>query len=504
MADLNELKIAVWQREVREDSPRRSRVELANAVSRANSMGADCLITYTFDWDDEQCIIPCNGATAEYGTWAMTLHTDAGDYDIGMGCPPYNCDLSIKFADDNWVRSSKPKSPQSIEIPSIEVGYVGMRNAGHSVKCYDGGTTVFDAQGNALSVFRDDFEDEFRIVSLKEPGTVAEPCENKLLRALSTTIRRFDRQVLGGSLNWIIGLSGGLDSSTVAALLVQAIGKDRVLGYSLPTGFNSKATKDNAANLAANLGIAFRQAPIEDIVVATDGALAHSGYGIDAMSGLVLENVQARIRGHLLCTFAAVEKGVVVNNGNFVESSLGYSTLYGDSVGALAPIADLAKTDLFDLARQLNDSFGPAVIPENLLPTVTEDSLLWETMPSAELSSGQRDPMKWFYHDWLVRKLSIGGDDAVLDVVSAYADDKLESQGMLRWIEYYGLDKPEAFFEDIEWVLRQMRSAAFKRIQSAPSILVISPNSPFGDAEIQRRWEPDDRYTELKEDILNR
>ena len=112
---------------------------------------------------------------------------------------------------------------------------------------------------------------------------------------------------------------------------------------------NSAATKNNARQLAEALAIEYHEGSILPLVNATKDTLA--AYGYDQVEGLTLENIQARLRGHLLSSFASLHGGVVVNNGNKVENALGYCTMYGDAIGALGILGDLTKVQLFDLAR---------------------------------------------------------------------------------------------------------------------------------------------------------
>jgi NAD+ synthase (glutamine-hydrolysing) len=235
--------------------------------------------------------------------------------------------------------------------------------------------------------------------------------------------------------------------------------------------------------------------------VALGNTAVQYGYAPDALSGLVLENAQARTRAQLLSTFAALEGGVVVNNGNRVECAFGYATLYGDAIGALCPIADLTKVQLFDVARALNAGFGFEVVPANLLPVETPDGYQWATMPSAELASGQVDPMKWFYHDWLVSELQGDFapsqrtlDEAACNVMERYLDDRLESAGVGKWVRYYGLDDPKAFADDLEWALACMRAATFKGVQAPPKIVIASPATIACDGVSQVAPEPSSRY----------
>lgn len=289
-------------------------------------------------------------------------------------------------------------------------------------------------------------------------------------------LKAFDQQVLGGKMPWIIGLSGGLDSSVNAALITMAFGADRVYAYNLATTHNSKATKQNAQQLADALGIFLNNGAITQLVDATRDVLCNEyGYDETKWPSLVMENIQARIRGHLLSSFAAIHGGVVVNNGNKVEVALGYCTLYGDAIGVLSPIGDCTKKDLFDLSKQINECMGKEVIPTNLLPVVS-DTIEWETPPSAELKADQLDPMKWFYHDLLLDDLLAGLDPC--DFLRAYQTKELFKGKYGFWLKLYGLDQPKEFVKDFCWFTSTLRRNAFKQLQTPP-ILSLS-SKPFG------------------------
>ena len=121
----------------------------------------------------------------------------------------------------------------------------------------------------------------------------------------------------------------------------------------------------------------------------------------------------------------------------------------------------------------------------------------------AELADGQRDPMKWFYHDWLVTQLLdvTAGDPC--PIMQGYLDERLASTPIAKWLEFYSLaNDPAAFMVDLEWVTRSMRTAAFKRIQAPPAIRIASPASVASSSEWQGTLEPSERYLELKAQIL--
>ena len=298
--------------------------------------------------------------------------------------------------------------------------------------------------------------------------------------AIVTGLRHLDH-VRGHDNRYLIGVSGGIDSSVVACMLRIAFGPERVFAVNMPTRFNAGVTRENARALCAALDVDHLSCPIEDLY----RALAARIRGVEFTRGsgdytrLVDENLQARIRGSDMLAGIAAKFGLVfTNNGNKTEVALGYATLYGDVNGAVAPIADLWKTQVFALARHLNEAvFGREVIPRNLIDG--------DTVPSAELSDAQDvtrglgDPIKYGYHDALLRQM-IEYRRHPLDILEWYgAGELLERIGWEdeeRFRAYF--PEPRAFVEDLEWLERQVRVSCFKRIQ-APPIVVLSKRA-FG------------------------
>jgi NAD+ synthase (glutamine-hydrolysing) len=177
----------------------------------------------------------------------------------------------------------------------------------------------------------------------------------------------------------VVGLSGGIDSALTAALAVEALGPGRVHGVSMPSRYSSEGTRGDARRLAESLGIDFREIAIEPVVEAFTGALASSFEGRDP--DLAEENLQARIRGTLLMALSNKFGWLVIATGNKSELSVGYSTLYGDLAGGFALIKDVYKTDVFRLAKWLNERGGRELIPASII----------ERAPSAELRADQLD-----------------------------------------------------------------------------------------------------------------
>jgi NAD+ synthase (glutamine-hydrolysing) len=231
----------------------------------------------------------------------------------------------------------------------------------------------------------------------------------------------------------ILGLSGGIDSALVAALACDALGADRVHGVSLPSKYSSGHSKDDAADLADRTGLHFRTVPIERMVDAFMSSLH--------LTGLAEENLQARVRGTTLMALSNQEGHLVLTTGNKSELAVGYSTLYGDSVGGFAPIKDVPKTLVWDLARWRNASAEA----NGAVPPIPPSSI--DKPPSAELRPDQRDS------DSLP-------DYGELDqVLAAYVDADRGASDLVRT----GFDS-----ELVDRILRLTDLAEYKRRQYPP------------------------------------
>src|SRR6266513_2653333 len=177
----------------------------------------------------------------------------------------------------------------------------------------------------------------------------------------------------------VVGVSGGIDSAVTAALATEALGADRVHCVSMPSRYSSEATRADARRLAESLGCSFQEIPIDSIVDAFDAALAEAFSG--RQPDLTEENIQARARGVLLMALSNKFGWMLVATGNKSELSVGYATLYGDMAGGFALLKDVYKTDVFYLARYLNERAGNELIPQSII----------DRAPSAELRDDQLD-----------------------------------------------------------------------------------------------------------------
>ncbi|MFD8807579.1 NAD+ synthase [Streptomyces sp. NPDC059597] len=209
------------------------------------------------------------------------------------------------------------------------------------------------------------------------PGGHAEHLDDdaEVYGALVTGLRAY--VVKNGFRSVLIGLSGGIDSALVAAIACDAIGAENVYGISMPSKYSSEHSRGDAAELARRTGLNFRTVSIEPMFDAYMGALG--------LSGLAEENLQSRLRGTLLMAVSNQEGHIVLAPGNKSELAVGYSTLYGDSVGAYGPIKDVYKTSVFQLARWRNK----VAEERGQTPPIPENSI--SKPPSAELRPDQVD-----------------------------------------------------------------------------------------------------------------
>jgi NAD+ synthase (glutamine-hydrolysing) len=238
---------------------------------------------------------------------------------------------------------------------------------------FDGHSVVLAADGEVLAR-APGFEEHLLVVDLGARGEVVpfEPELEQMRRALGLALRDYVRK--NGFDDVVLGLSGGIDSAVVATLAAEALGAEHVHCVSMPSRYSSEGTQSDARRLAGNLGCGFRELPIEDIV----GEFHDVHVGT---SGLAAENLQARVRGMILMSLSNEHGWLVLATGNKSELSVGYSTLYGDLAGGFALIKDVYKTDVFRLARHVNERAGRELIPASII----------ERAPSAELRSDQLD-----------------------------------------------------------------------------------------------------------------
>ena len=213
----------------------------------------------------------------------------------------------------------------------------------------------------------------------KATGTVAPFVDELEQMRLALELGLHDYVDKNGFSDVVVGASGGIDSAVTAALAAEALGAERVHCVSMPSRYSSEGTRTDAQRLAESLGTSFSELPIGSIVDAFDAALAGVFDGTER--DLTEENIQARARGVLLMALSNKFGWMLVATGNKSELSVGYATLYGDMAGGFALLKDVYKTDVFRLARYLNERAERELIPQTII----------DRAPSAELRDNQLD-----------------------------------------------------------------------------------------------------------------
>ncbi len=289
-------------------------------------------------------------------------------------------DLLINLSASPWHVDKKMQRSsilqevvQKINCPLVYVNSVG----GNDELIFDGSSVVLDSSANPTH-FSPSFESSCQIVDLEKTVPIEPLKDNELQcirQAIVLGLRDYTHK--SGFKKGLIGLSGGIDSALTAALAVEALGRDNVIGISLPSSISSDHSKDDARDLAENLGIEYHTLPIQKIVDSAESELAPLFAGMSP--DVTEENLQARSRGLLLMAVSNKLGALLLTTGNKSELAVGYCTLYGDMCGGLAVISDIPKTKVFALARHMN--LDGEIIP---LSTI-------EKPPSAELRPDQKD-----------------------------------------------------------------------------------------------------------------
>lgn len=334
-----------------------------------------------------------------------------------------------------------------VELLNAGLVYVN-RTGGEGPFLYAGGSLAMNAAGGVLMQLPY-FEHACGTVDMQLMDTVEDEkpeAVELVYKALVTGIRDYFRK--NGLYRAVLGLSGGIDSALVATLAVDALGAENVHGLLMPSQYSTDHSVKDAEDLAHNLGMSYDIVPIRPVFDAFRETLKPV-FG-DRAEDVTEENMQARVRGTLVMSYANKFGALALNTTNRSEAAMGYGTLYGDSCGSLAVIGDLYKTEVYQLSEWINrDGIR---IPQNTI----------DKAPSAELRPGQKDSDSLPDYDLL---------DAILNL---YLDESLCEDEIVD----EGYDR-----ETVQMVIRKVKQNEWKRLQFAPQ-LKVSPVS-FG---FDRRW----------------
>lgn len=403
---------------------------------------------------------------------------------------------------------------EKFHTPIVYVNNTGIQNNGKTIYTFDGSSTVYNHDGKIIASCQP-YEEALTYLSLSAAEiyptqTSLEPeATAAIYAALTYGIRRFLASIHMKKV--VIGISGGIDSAVAAALYTDILGPENVLLVNMPSKFNSTTTKDLSLQLAQNLGCNYTVMPIQEVVDYTIQQfestpienLQSKNYFQLSVSSFVAENIQARDRSaRILAGIAASFGGGFTCNANKTETSVGYSTLYGDQSGFLAALADLWKYQIYDLARYLNTQ----IFKREVIPQATID-----IVPSAELSAtqavdeGKGDPIKYPYHDYLFRSFIERWDKATpADILQWYKDGCLEETlGCKAGLIAKYFSSPAEFIADLErWWNLYAGMAVAKRIQAPPILAVSRRAYGFDHRESQTGPYYTHRYHCLKAELL--
>jgi NAD+ synthase (glutamine-hydrolysing) len=322
------------------------------------------------------------------------------------------------------------------KLPFVFVNQIG----GNDELVFDGGSMSFDRAGDPITLCRY-FEEQIETVETNNPGhpELYQPLDRieSVYQALTLGIRDYLKKC--GFRQAVIGLSGGIDSALTACLAVAALGKENVLGITMPSFYSSGGSVADSEMLARNLGIDFKVIPISPVYNAYLETFKEHFAGREP--DVTEENIQARIRGNILMAFSNKFGYLALSTGNKSEMAVGYCTLYGDMSGGLSVISDVPKTMVYELSRYINRN-------SELIPPAIIDKA-----PSAELRPNQRD------------------------------EDTLPPYPVLDQILYYYIEEGYSVEdliglnfdpETVKWVVRTVDRSEYKRKQAAPGLKVTS------------------------------
>lgn len=440
---------------------------------------------------------------------------------IDILCQNYNLDMLINisaspytFGKNNKRHRVFSKQAKDNNIPLIYVNNIGIQNNGKTIYTFDGSSTVYDTEGNIIACCKAYTEKNTYINLNTAQSYPALPVPqnddiSNIYQALCYGIKKFLKDIHMKKV--IIGISGGIDSAVASALYANIIGKENVTLINMPSKFNSETTKGLSSQLAHNLGCNYAVVPIQEVVDFTVNQFEQtevenlSTHDINhvKVSSFVKENIQARDRSaRILAGMAAAIGGGFTCNANKAETTVGYSTLYGDQSGFLAALADLWKYQVYDLARYLNkEIYKREVIPQGIIDIV----------PSAELSAeqdvdaGKGDPIKYPYHDFLFRSFVESWQKVTPeDILVWYSENTLEEHlGCEKGLVAKYFPTAKEFIADLErWWNLFTGMAVAKRIQAPPILAVSRRAYGFDHRESQNGAYYTRAYRQLKARLL--
>jgi len=347
---------------------------------------------------------------------------------------------SLAIDQDGEVLARAPQFEEALTLCTIDpraIAAARLRDTRHRVNVRRQRRTAAVAEPPVftLATLHTDPVNEPEVVSGELAPTLGPDAE--IYTALRTGLRDYVDK--NGFEHVVIALSGGVDSALAALIAADALGPERVTCVSMPSPYSSAGTRGDARAIAENLGVGFREIPIEQAMGAYEELLSGSFQGREP--DVAEENLQARIRGNVVMALSNKFGWLVIATGNKSELSVGYATLYGDMAGGFAVLKDVYKGQVYRLVRWRNDGEGRELVPASVL----------ERPPSAELRHGQRDDE------------SLPPYDLLDQILEGYIEEDLDAAELV----HRGLPAAE-----VERVIRMVDRAEYKRRQAPPGIKI--------------------------------
>ena len=455
------------------------------------------------------CLLCEDGWSDNYETAPMKLLEEYEDIDfyVNISSSPYTLGKNEKR---HRLFSAAAKTAGA---PLFYVNNVGLQNNGKTVYTFDGASAVYSSEGRCVAAapaykeglhYIDVAEIPSRpVVKREKTSEIAE-----IYAALSYGVKKFLQSIRMEKV--VVGASGFFNDTATTEIYTKVLGAENVLLVNMPSRFNSQTTKDLAHALAKNLGCYYAVFPIEESVQRTMEQIAKTPIELLktgerkelAVSPFLAENIQARDRSsRVLAALAAAFGGGFSCNANKAETTVGYSTLYGDQAGFLAALADLWKHQVYDLARYMNEH----IFQREVVPSATID-----IVPSAELSDAQNvdegkgDPLLYPYHDYLFRAFVERWEKATPeDILDWYVKGTLEQQiGCEKGLVKKHFHSSKEFIADLErWWNLFSGLAVAKRIQAPPILAVSRRAYGFDHREAQNGAYYTRAYRKMKEQL---
>jgi NAD+ synthetase len=387
----------------------------------------------------------CEDAWNDKNFWPRRLYTVDPVEDLVRQNPALHINLSSSpfWHDKRTVRREMLAAIATRDaIPVLMVNQVG----GNDSLVFDGSSFALNPRGELIAQAAS-FEEDLVVVDPFSAAPIPAPADDATeaaYRALVLGTRDYVRKC--GFSKALIALSGGVDSALVAAIAAEALGPENVLAVGMPSPYSSIGSIEDSERLAANLGIRFEKIPITALFEEYQRSLRPLFQG--RAPDITEENIQSRIRGNLLMALSNKFGALVLTTGNKSEMAVGYCTLYGDMVGALAVIGDLVKTRLYAVCRWLNRD--QEKIPQAIL----------EKPPSAELRPGQKDTD------------SLPPYEVLDPILEAYVE-RYETPERIAGANGISL-------ELVQQVVRLVERSEYKRQQAAPVLKVTSKSFGMG------------------------